>query len=260
MYGLQWIMLLTFPKDLHMLSSRIGRRLKRPSYIWMVLKLMVKLSGPSLHYLRERRLLLLPKLLLPHRGEIPQNLRMLLWMVMEMEENVQKMFLLGENNSLRLEGDLLYHEEDLPDESKILHPYLGVELILHTDEVTPRLVGEGLRLLAEAVHLPLRDASGHHQGHLREESVVVLFVDDLLLHLGDVLQDVLEVLQEGLLLVADAVALQLGGQLVRHHDHPLLEEVGGHLLDVPKHHLILHHLVRAGVHEEYHGAVVLEGL
>lgn len=111
---------LTFPKDLHILSSRIGRRLKKPSYIWMVydifcflnsgivllhkfcnpissylficrLKLMVKLSGPSLHYLRGRRLLLLPKLLLPHRGEIPQNLTMLLRMVIEMEENVQKM-------------------------------------------------------------------------------------------------------------------------------------------------------------------------
>lgn len=36
---------LTFPKDLHMLSSRIGRRLKRPSYIWMVYDLFSFLNS-----------------------------------------------------------------------------------------------------------------------------------------------------------------------------------------------------------------------
>ncbi|KAG6405183.1 hypothetical protein SASPL_132769 [Salvia splendens] len=177
------------------------------------------------------------------------------------------------------EEDLLDHEGDLLDEVKILHPHLAVELILLTAEVTPLQLGEGLHyLLPEAVHLLLRGASGHRQGHLQEEYVVVLFVGDLLLHLGGdsefnnlahglqfvslpywaiyynrnslqflsigiVHQDVSEVLQEDLLLVADVVALLLGGLLVRHHDHPLLEEVECRLLDVggPILHRLVHH-------------------
>lgn len=89
--------------------------------------------------------------------------------------------------------------------------------------------------------------------------MVVLFVGDLHLHPGAVLQDVLVVLlQEGHLLVADD--LLLGGQLDRRHDHPLPEEgVVGLLPDVVDHRLILHPLAHAGDHEGYHGAVVLEG-
>lgn len=84
MYGWQLIMWLTFLKDLHMLSSRVGLMLKKLSYIWTVLKLMAKLFEPNSHYLRERRLRLLLRLFPPHRGEMPRNLMMLQQMLTKM--------------------------------------------------------------------------------------------------------------------------------------------------------------------------------
>ncbi|KAL0363016.1 UNVERIFIED_CONTAM: hypothetical protein Scaly_1256800 [Sesamum calycinum] len=51
------------------------------------LKLMAKLSGPNLHYLRERRLHLLLRLFQPHRGEMPQNLMMLQQMLTKMVQS-----------------------------------------------------------------------------------------------------------------------------------------------------------------------------
>lgn len=183
-------------------------------------------------------------------------------MVAKMDQSGPEMHLLDENPFL-LEGDLLLVEEDLLEGSQIpLLQLADVQIHQFVAELILRPLGEGLDLLAEVVLLPLpQDVSDHLREHPHEGYVAALYVGVLQFHLGGVLQDVLEVLQEGLQLVADAAVLLLGGPFVLHHVPPLQEEVVVRQAGVADHLPILHLLVHAGdLHEGFLVAAVLGGL
>lgn len=96
-----WLLIiqLTFQKDLDMLSSKIELMLRKPSYIWMVPKLMAKLFEPNSRYLRERSPHLLQKPLRLLRRGILQKLMVLGLIWRKMDQSGKERHLPDENPS-----------------------------------------------------------------------------------------------------------------------------------------------------------------
>lgn len=144
--------------------------LKKPRYTWMGPRLMGMLFEQSLRYLRGRKYHHLQRWLPLYQRKMVQKLMLLVLMLKRVDQSGRENLLPLASLNPPCEGDLLSHEEvDLPDEIRTLLLFVVVWTLLFvvaenllTAEVK-HLLGGGLHLQCEVVHLPLHQEGTDHQ-------------------------------------------------------------------------------------------------